>query len=71
MSNVLIFKTNIKTEEDLVTISSLLNRHTSINSWNVDTEDIDCVLRVVSDKITCGEIIEQINEIGYHCSELE
>lgn len=71
MNNIFIFKTNIQTEEDQERVSVLLDAHDQIDSWSVDKEDIDCVLRIVSDRITAEEIIFHINQVGYNCTELE
>lgn len=71
MNNIFIFKTNIQTEEDQERVSVLLDANDQIDSWSVDKEDIDCVLRIVSDRITAEEIIFLINQVGYNCTELE
>ncbi len=71
MNNIFIFKTNIQTEEDQERVSTLLDADNLIDSWSVDKEDIDCVLRIVSDRITAEEIIFLINQVGYNCAELE
>jgi len=71
MNNIFIFKTNIQTQEDQGRVSVVLDSHDLINSWSVDKEDIDCVLRIVSDRITAEEIIFHINQVGYNCTELE
>lgn len=71
MNNIFIFKTNIQTEEDQERVSVLLDANDQIDSWSVDKEDIDCVLRIISDRITAEEIIFLINQAGYNCAELE
>lgn len=70
VDNILIFKTNIKTEADRQAVKDVLDGHSSIHDWNVDLQDIDCVLRIVSPTLTIGETIELINSRGYECSEL-
>ncbi|WP_207421037.1 hypothetical protein [Desertivirga brevis] len=69
MNNILVFKTNIQSDEDLLTLESLLNR-LDVKDWNVDRKDIDCVLRVVSRTITEGEIASLLTEAGFFCEEL-
>ena len=71
MNNVLVFKTNIQTKDDHDKVKALLDQHNGIEEWSVDTEDIDCVLRIVSETISSMQIIEQVTAIGYACSELE
>jgi hypothetical protein len=71
LSHILIFKTNIRTESDRLTIKESLDVHESIKEWHVDTEDVDCVLRVVSFNARPEEIIRVIEQKGYWCTELE
>jgi hypothetical protein len=68
---ILVFKTNIKTQADRMHIKSILDAHPKILEWSVDMEDVDCVLRVVSDGITIDEIIFLITPTGYSCAELD
>lgn len=68
-NNILVFKTNIQHLQDIEKIKPVLIRHTII-SWNVDTADVDCVLRVVTPVHTEKEIIEIITAEGFICEEL-
>lgn len=70
-AHIHVFKTNIQSELDRVAIRDLLDSHQQIEKWNVDFEDIDCVLRVVSPSIAPQEIIQLITSNGYHCQELD
>ena len=49
LDNILVFATNINTETDRQKVSTILDEHSEILNWNVDQEDIDCVLRIVSE----------------------
>jgi hypothetical protein len=71
LSNILIFKTNIQTEVDKQRIQSTLDAHDTIQQWNVDLHDVDCVLRIVSDTLTPEQIIKVIQRNGFECAELE
>ena len=71
LSHILIFKTNIRTESDKAAVKPILDSHHIIKEWHVDTEDVDCVLRVVSHEPQPQHIIETLTESGYQCSELE
>ncbi|MDN3673154.1 hypothetical protein QWY99_08845 [Flavobacterium branchiarum] len=51
-------------------MSKTLSDHIAILKWSIDTEDVDCVLRIVSDSLTTGIIINVINGLGYECQEL-
>ena len=48
----------------------MLNSHKKISEWNVDTEDVDCVLRIVSHSLTHDHIISEIKKLGFQCNEL-
>jgi len=71
LTDILVFKTNIKTETDRLAIKTLLDDHPSIQKWNVDLHDVDCVLRIVSSTLTVQETICLITRYGYECCELE
>ena len=71
ISNILVFKTNIQTAFDKIRIQDALDSIDAIEKWNVDLQDTDCVLRIVSDTLTPGQLISVINYRGFECSELE
>jgi len=68
--NILIFGTNIKTENDKQIISRLLNTNPGIEQWNIDLEDIDSVLRIESKTLNATQIIKIITEQDFKCAEL-
>jgi hypothetical protein len=67
---ILIFKTDIKFQKDFKKIGSVLNDNPSITCWNVDRNDIDKVLRVVTTDINSTELINMVKKEGYFCEEL-
>lgn len=69
--NILVFATNIKTESEKRQVSKILDENSEILQWSIDQEDIDCVLRIVSDKLSIPQIIKIINTHNFHCAELE
>jgi hypothetical protein len=71
LTNILVFKTNIDTEADKMRVSEFLINQTLVEDWNVDIEDIDRVLRIVSYELSPENIIELISGLGYQCVELE
>jgi hypothetical protein len=71
IENILVFATNIKTETDKRNISLVLNENQAIQQWNIDLEDIDCVLRIESDTLSEQEIIDIIRNQDFKCSQLE
>ena len=68
--SILVFKTNLAEENDLEAVASMLNEDPAIVKWNVDTEDIDNVLRIVADNIKPCYVEALIQQVGYFCEEL-
>ena len=67
-----IFKTNIKTKQEVNVIKTLLNSYLEIMKFSIDLEDIDKVLRIEADKsLNKKFIIENIKSKGFICEELE
>ncbi len=71
IENILVFATNIKTESDKRNISLVLDIHSEIQKWNIDQEDIDCVLRIESKTLSEEQIINLLNNQNFNCSALE
>jgi hypothetical protein len=68
--HILIFKTNIAAESDLFAVKTVLDNHHLIEQWNIDQEDVDCVLRVISWHLSYADIILIISGLNYSCEEL-
>jgi hypothetical protein len=71
LTNILVFKTNINTEADKMRVSEFLINQALVEDWNVDMDDIDRVLRIVSYELCAKDIEELIRQIGFQCQELE
>lgn len=71
IENILVFATNIKTETDKQEISNLLDQHSEIQQWNIDQEDVDCVLRIVSQTLSEEQIIKLVDQHHFECIALE
>jgi len=71
LNHILIFKTDIQTKDQVAEIASVFINHSQIIDWNVDVEDIDCVLRIVSETLSCDEINDLLQQYGHFCCELE
>ncbi len=69
--NTLIFKTNISSDEEFLTIKRILSEKKNIKECTIDLLDIDKVLRVLSDSYTISEIENEIGRMGFYCKELE
>ncbi|MEH6679995.1 MAG: hypothetical protein V7724_05575 [Sediminicola sp.] len=71
LDHILVFKTDISSSESEARIHPILSNHKGISQWNVDMEDVDCVLRIISDSLSHDEVIALVNEQGHFCSELQ
>ncbi|WP_026728175.1 hypothetical protein [Flavobacterium denitrificans] len=70
LNTIHVFKTNIGTIEPNSIAYQILNGHPEIVQWSIDCEDVDCVLRVVSETLKPEEIIKLIRDFGHACQEL-
>ncbi|MDB5089039.1 MAG: hypothetical protein JWR09_3033 [Mucilaginibacter sp.] len=68
--HILLFKTNCKTFADKLVLQCLLEQQEGIDEWNIDLEDCDYVLRIISYTLSHNCIIKLLNHHGYHCCEL-
>lgn len=68
---ILVLKSNITNYSDLMQIQQPLDLHPEIVKWNVDIDDCDHVIRIVSPTLTVADIEEIIKSKGYQCSELD
>ena len=67
---ILVFKTDLETEDRLEIVKPLLDKHPGILRWNVDKHDVDKVLRIESENISPAVVIGLVNEAGFLCEEL-
>ncbi|MFG4003844.1 hypothetical protein ACHRV1_04805 [Flavobacterium aquidurense] len=70
LNTIHVFKTNIATVDPNCQLRKTLDGHQDIKQWSIDHEDVDCVLRVVSDVLQPETIIGMINDFGHECQEL-
>jgi hypothetical protein len=68
---VLVFKSNVSTYVDVLQIQHPLDQHPGITRWNIDLDDCDHVIRIVTPNLTAADVQELIHSNGYQCSELE
>jgi hypothetical protein len=67
---ILVFKTNILSKEEEYDIRPLLDEAEGILQWNIDHQDCDHVLRIVSDSLDPEDIEELVRRTGFNCTEL-
>ncbi|KFF15831.1 hypothetical protein [Flavobacterium hydatis] len=70
LDKIYIFKTNIEQLRTDCEVTKTLNNHVDILQWSVDTDDVDYVLRIVSETLKVETIINIINDLGHECQEL-
>ncbi len=68
---ILVLKSNVATLADLARVRQPLDHHPGIRQWNIDLDDCDHVLRIVTPNLTISDIEDLITRQGYRCSELE
>ena len=61
---ILKFKTDIYNEEKENKLSALLDQHSLVSKWKVDTAHEDNILSVSGKDITADVIIDLLNEKG-------
>ncbi|PSL46139.1 hypothetical protein CLV51_103115 [Chitinophaga niastensis] len=68
--HILIFRTNIRSTSDKKRLQPILDANECIEHWNIDLDDVDYVLRIISYQLKHQQIIELIEHHGYECCEL-
>lgn len=66
--NVLVFRTNINTDERVHRAACRLCKRRAICRWSIDLED--CVLRVESESLTEADVVRLLTKAGLHCAVL-
>lgn len=72
MKTVLVFKTSITTTDKIRVVKPLLDKlMDTYEKWNFDLEDCDNILRVEAISVQPSVIIDNLNNAGFACEELE
>lgn len=71
IDHIIICKTNIRTDLERQKVKDCLDNHPEILQWNIDQQDIDCVLRVISTTLDETAVITLIQQHGFDCAELD
>lgn len=68
---LLIFKTDIESQEKIEAVKPLFKNHTSIVDWSIDLEDIDNVLWIkATEPLAESDVINLIKVKGFYCDVL-
>lgn len=70
-TNILIFRSNIKTSYDRISVERMLDIHPHIDEWTLDQQDEDCVLRVVTGRLSSKQVVDIVKGCGYICEEMQ
>lgn len=68
---ILVFKTNLESMAHIRKLYPLLKTIQGILKWNIDTEDVDKVLRVETINVAPRKIEITLQSAGYYCKELK
>ena len=69
MKNIWVFSTSIESPLEAVRLLPGLDELTGRGGWNIDFDDCDRVLRVVTDHGP-EEFVRLLNASGFQCAEL-
>ncbi|RYD70617.1 MAG: hypothetical protein EOP53_25110 [Sphingobacteriales bacterium] len=64
-----IFKTSVQNHQHVQQLKPLLNSCIG-ESWSFDLEDCDKILRIDSADLSMENLLELLDNEGFHCSEL-
>ena len=70
-TNILVFKTNINTLEQIKRTEIILSGRSDIKKWNIDLEDCDKVLRIETSKKEIESVLGILKPYQIYCEELE
>ncbi len=68
---ILVFKTNISKDKQVIEVNNLLTRIPEIKTWNFDLEDCDNILRIQATDIFAMYLEMILQEEGFMCRELD
>lgn len=69
-NHILLFKTSISNEEEKQFLYALLDHQSGVEQWNIDLDDEDKVLRIISFRLSHQHIIDLIVAQGHDCCKL-
>jgi len=67
----LSFKTNIKCNGCIATVTPFLNGEKQIEEWKVDLASPERILSVKTESLTANAIIELMKKAGYQAEEVK
>lgn len=68
---IYIFKTSVKTKNQVKTLKPHINKILPTEKWNFDLEDCDKVLRIDAEENVALKMIHLLNTYQFNCEELK
>ena len=68
---VLVFKTSVKSQQDVDHLAPALDCFLHQCSWNFDLDDCDNIFRIEGHSVSASQIITFFQKSGFDCQELE
>ncbi len=65
------FKTNINCDACVAKVTPVLNKNTSVEKWQIDTQSPNKILTVEGDGINQQELVQSLEKIGYKAEQLQ
>jgi len=69
-AEVLVFKTNVSSDDDVEKVRRALASKNNITRWNIDRDDVDKVLRIECEQLQPQAVIRLLGDAGFVCEEL-
>jgi hypothetical protein len=70
ISNILVFQTKVANAAELSRLAEILDTSPAIQGWTLDQQDVDKVLRVISEELQPDDIVQLLSGHGLYCREL-
>ena len=70
ISNILVFQTKVANTTELNRLAEILDTSPAVQKWTLDQQDVDKVLRVISEELQPQDIVYLLNKNGLYCQEL-
>ncbi|MDQ3291536.1 MAG: copper chaperone [Bacteroidota bacterium] len=67
---ILKFKTNIASQEDLNKVAPLLDKMEAISKWQIDTETKENILSISGDNVNPQQVENALAEVGFKAEVL-
>ncbi len=67
---ILVFKANLTTTNQINIIGSTFNIHAAIQKWDIDLQDCDNLIRFVANNIKAADLETILLDAGYLREEL-